>query len=294
MLINLFYLLSICCFILGLKFLSSPRTARRGNLLSMAGMFIAVVVTLFEKQIVDYTYIVAGIIIGGLIGAVAARRVKMTAMPQMVAVFNAFGGAASALVVYAQFIRFPGFTDPATTVTIVLSLFIGMLTFVGSMMAFGKLQGLVPGAPVVFPGHKILNALLHLFVLGAGIFFVLDPTNHGLAVLAVIVLVSGIVGITMVLPIGGADMPVVIALLNSYSGLAAAASGFVINNYVLIVSGALVGASGLILTDLMCKAMNRSLTNVLFGAVGHEAGPVAGTAMRNVTRYTPLDAAMML
>ncbi len=294
MLIDLFYLLSICCFILGLKFLSSPRTARRGNLLSMAGMFIAVVVTLFEKQIIDYTYIVAGIIIGGLIGAVAARRVKMTAMPQMVAVFNAFGGAASALVVYAQFIRFPTLTDPATTITIVLSLFIGMLTFVGSMMAFGKLQGLVSGAPVVFPGHKALNALLHLIVLGAGVFFVLNPASHGLAILAAIVVLSGVIGITMVLPIGGADMPVVIALLNSYSGLAAAASGFVINNYVLIVSGALVGASGLILTDLMCKAMNRSLTNVLFGAVGQETGPAAGAAKRNVTRYTPLDAAMML
>ena len=294
LLINIFYLISISFFILGLKDLSSPKTARRGNLLSMLAMFIAVVVTLFDKQIVDYTYIIAGVIIGGAIGLVTAKKVKMTAMPQMVALFNAFGGIASALVVMAQFIRYPGQITVSGSVTTVLTMYIGMLTFTGSVLAFAKLQGLVKSAPIVFPGFKVVNLLFHLVILILMVLFVIKPEKSGIDDLLGLLIFSGIVGISLVIPIGGADMPVVIALLNSYSGLAAAASGFVIGNYVLIVSGAIVGASGLILTNLMCKAMNRSLTNVLFGAVGQDIGGGEHAGKKPVTRYTPVDAAMIL
>lgn len=292
--INIFYLISISCFILGLKFLSSPRTARRGNLLSMLGMLIAVVVTLFDRQILDYSYIIAGIIIGGAIGVYAARKVEMTAMPQMVALFNAFGGIASALVVLAIFIRHASLTTTTDTLTTAAGMFIGMLTFTGSVVAFAKLQGVVKSAPILFPGQKAANFLLHLTILISVVIFIINPQAGGLNLLLVILILSGLVGITLVIPIGGADMPVVIALLNSYSGLAAAASGFVIHNYVLIVSGALVGASGLILTNMMCKAMNRSLTNVLFAAVGQDSVASSTDGKRTVTRYTPMDAAMML
>jgi len=293
-LINIAYLLSISLFIFGLKFLGSPRTARKGNLLSMLAMLIAVLVTLLDRQIVDFVYIIAGIILGGLIGTVAAKKVQMTAMPQMVAVFNAFGGLASALVVIAQYLRFPDQTVLSNAVTIPLTLFIGMLTFSGSLMAFAKLQELIKGSPITFSGQKILNFILHLAILMLIVLFVLNPGIDRLYLLLLVLFISGLVGITLVLPIGGADMPVVVALLNSYSGLAAAASGFVIDNYVLIVSGAIVGASGLILTNLMCKAMNRSLMNVLFAAVGQETDPGAAAGKRVVTRYTPVDAAMIL
>ncbi len=293
-LINIIYLISISFFIMGLKYLSSPRTARRGNLFSMIGMLIAVVVTLFDKEIVHYYYIIAGILVGGVIGTYAAKKVQMTAMPQMVALFNAFGGIASALVVLSLFLIHPEQMDLSTSITTSATLFIGMLTFTGSVLAFAKLQELVKGAPVVFPGQQVLNALLHLAILVLAIIFVLNPPSAGMTVLLAIFVLSGIVGIALVLPIGGADMPVVIALLNSYSGLAAAASGFVISNNVLIVSGALVGASGIILTNLMCKAMNRSLTNVLFGAVGQESGTTAAHGKRQVTGYTPVDAVVML
>lgn len=292
--INIFYLFSISFFIIGLKYLSSPRTARRGNLFSMLAMFIAVVVTLFDKHIIDYTYIIAGIIIGGLIGVITAKKVKMTAIPQMVAIFNAFGGGASALVVLAQFLRSPAQMDISSSVTTAVTMFIGTLTFTGSVMAFAKLQELVKGVPIAFPGYKVVNLILHLAILVLMAIFVIHPAKGGIEYLLAILILSSIVGLTLVLPIGGADMPVVIALLNSYSGLAAAASGFVINNYVLIVSGAIVGASGLILTNLMCKAMNRSLMNVLFGAVGQDISAGSGDGKKSVTRYTPVDAAMIL
>jgi len=293
-LINIFYLISISLFIFGLKFLSSPRTARKGNILSMLAMFIAVMVTLLDRQIIDFVYIIAGIVIGGLIGTLAAKKVQMTAMPQMVAAFNAFGGIASALVVIAQYLRFPNQIDLSNALMIPLTLFIGMLTFTGSMMAFAKLQELMRGAPITFTGQKTLNFVLHLAILVLIALFVLDPGMNRLHLLLLVLFLAGLVGITLVLPIGGADMPVVVALLNSYSGLAAAASGFVINNYVLIVSGAIVGASGLILTNLMCKAMNRSLMNVLFAAVGKESDAVSTAGKKSVTRYTPVDAAMIL
>ena len=292
--VDLCYLVSISLFILGLRLLSSPRTARRGNLLSMLGMFIAVVITLLDKQIIDYKYIIAGIIIGGLIGAYSALKVKMTAMPQMVALFNAFGGGASALVALSQFLRKSIQSDVVTTITIALSVFIGMLTFTGSVVAFAKLQELIKGRPILFPGQKALNFLLVAAILALGAFFVGAPSFNSLTLLIIIFILSSIVGVALVIPVGGADMPVVIALLNSYSGLAAATTGFVINNYVLIVSGALVGASGIILTNLMCKAMNRSLGNVLFGGVGGEVLTGGPGKKQQVTRYSPLDAAVTL
>jgi NAD(P) transhydrogenase subunit beta len=291
-LIRLAYLVSITLFILGLKYLSSPRTARRGNLLSMMGMLVAIVITLLDRQIVHYSWIVAGMLVGAAVGVIAGRTVKMTAMPQMVALFNAFGGGASALVVLTEFLRRP-VPEPAQAVTSALGMFIGVLTFTGSLIAFAKLQGLLRSAPIVFPGQKILNLAVHALILAAGVLFVFQPVGYRFELLLSILVLSAVVGITLVIPIGGADMPVIIALLNSYSGLAAAATGFVINNYVLIVSGALVGASGIILTGLMCKAMNRSLASVLFGAVGAEQDS-AGQEKRQVLRYTAADAAAML
>lgn len=292
--VNLIYLVSITLFILGLKFLSSPRTARRGNLLSALGMLIAVVATLAGERVVRWEYIISGILLGSIIGIYAARKVQMTAMPQMVALFNAFGGAASSLVVLGQFVQFPTGINTGAAVSMAFSMFIGTLTFFGSVVAFGKLQGWMRSAPVLFPGQKLLNLLLHVAILVLAVLFILHAGPGGLTLLLLILALSAMVGVTLVIPIGGADMPVVIALLNSYSGLAAAATGFVINNSVLIVSGALVGASGLILTNLMCKAMNRSLTNVLFGAVGQEIAGASQDGKKSVTRYTPLDAAIML
>jgi NAD(P) transhydrogenase subunit beta len=288
------YLVSVCSFILGLKLLSSPRTARRGNLLSALGMLIAVAVTLLDRQILDYHYIIAGVVIGGLIGAVLALRVRMTAMPQMVALLNAFGGAASALVAMSQFLRRSAALDTVTATTTALSVFIGMLTFTGSVTAFAKLEELLRGAPVVFFGQKPLNFSLLAALLGLCAAFAVGHASLGAVLLIVIFTLAGLAGILLVLPIGGADMPVVIALLNSYSGIAAATTGFVIDNYVLIVSGALVGASGLILSQIMCKAMNRSLTNVLFGAVGGATSAGRAAEKRRVTRYGPLDAAALL
>ena len=293
-LINISYLISISLFIFGLKFLSSPKTARRGNLLSMLAMLIAVSVTLLDRQIIGFSYIIAGIVIGGLIGTLVAKKVQMTAMPQMVAIFNAFGGIASVLVVMALYLRFPNQIDLNNAFTIPITLFIGMRTFTGSIMAFAKLQELMRGAPITFSGQKILNFIIHSAILVLIILFIIEPSLNRLHLLFAILFLSGLVGISLVLPIGGADMPVVVALLNSYSGLAAAASGFVINNYVLIVSGAIVGASGLILTNLMCKAMNRSLMNVLFAAVGQDVDVAGAVGKKTVTRYTPVDAAMIL
>jgi len=288
------YLVAVCLFILGLKLLSSPRTARRGNLLSMIGMLVAVVVTLLDRQILDFRYIIAGIIIGSMIGAVLALRVRMTAMPQMVALLNAFGGGASALVALSEFLLRATEFGAVAEVTTALGVFIGMLTFTGSVVAFAKLEEMVKGTPVVFPGQTAVNFSLLAVILGlCAAFAVLFP-SHGLAILLVILVLSSLAGILLVIPIGGADMPVVIALLNSYSGIAAAATGFIINNYVLIVSGALVGASGVILSQIMCKAMNRSLANVLFGAVGGEVSPGGRADSRRVTRYSPLDAATAL
>jgi NAD(P) transhydrogenase subunit beta len=293
-LINAAYLASIALFILGLKLLSSPRTARRGNALSALGMLVAVAVTLLDRQIIDYTWIVAGIVVGGTLGVVLARTIRMTAMPQMVALLNGLGGIASVLVVLAEFLRLASRMEPTPAITTAATLLVGMVTFTGSLVAFGKLQGVLAGAPVVFPGQQFLNLALLLSAVALGVLFSADPVRGNFAYLLGIAAAAGVLGVTLVLPIGGADMPVVISLLNSYSGIAAAASGFVIGNNVLIVSGALVGASGIILSNLMCKAMNRSLTNVLFGAVGAPAEASGAGQGRVVTRYTTIDASAML
>jgi len=290
------YLIAAVCFIMGLKLLSSPKTARRGNLLGALGMLIAVVVTLANKGILGYSYIIAGLVIGGLIGAVLAKKVQMTAMPQMVGMLNGFGGGASALVAYSEYLRIGEGTASGSVdalIALVLSLLIGSLTFTGSMIAFAKLQGIMRGAPVLYKMQKQINALMLIVVLVLGVLFILDTSFWQL--LLVIVAIALILGVTSVIPIGGADMPVVVSLLNSYSGIAAAATGFVLSNNVLIVCGTLVGSAGLILTSIMCKAMNRSLGNVLFAGVGvdYEVTDEA-QEQRTVIRYTPEDVAYML
>ena len=271
---NIFYVLSSVLFIFGIKRLSHPKTARSGNLVASMGMLIAVVTTLTTGNILSYQLIGIGIIIGAIIGAFFAIRVEMTQMPQMVAIFNGFGGIASALVAAAEFVNPSDSLSLFSLSTISLSIFVGTLTFTGSFIAFGKLQGFISGKPIVFPGQQILNFLIAVSVIGLAVYIVLSPNNYNNFYL--LIALSAVIGVTLTIPIGGADMPVVISLLNSYSGIAAASTGFVLNNNALIISGALVGASGLILTNIMCKGMNRSLANVIFGAVGLEQDTGAG------------------
>jgi len=269
-LINLAYLVASILFILGLKGLSHPRTAVRGNLTGAVGMLIAVVATMLDRQILGFEYILAGLVVGSAAGSVLALRIQMTAMPQMVALLNGFGGGASVLVAGAALLESVGIPDrPVTaqlTVATAASGLIGAVTFWGSLVAWAKLQEVISGNPVLFRGQHVLNAVLAAAALTSGIGIVVQPENQLLY--WVLVGVSSILGVLTVIPIGGADMPVVISLLNSYSGLAACATGFVLNNSLLIIAGALVGASGIILTQIMCRAMNRSLANVLFGGVG--------------------------
>lgn len=266
--IDIAYLISAILFVLGIKGLTKPKTAVRGNMLAAAGMGVACVVTLLHRDIVTYEIIIAGVIVGGVIGAILAKKVQMTAMPQLVALLNGFGGGASFAVAAAEFFR-GGHPDMVGIIATGAAVLIGAVTLTGSFVAFAKLQELIGGKPMGFPGMKAVNALLLLGSLVAIGYLVANPGTPlvfwGLAIAA------AVLGVLLVLPIGGADMPVVIALLNSYSGIAASAAGFVMGNSALIVTGSLVGASGLILTQIMCKAMNRSLTNVLFGVMA-EAG----------------------
>jgi NAD(P) transhydrogenase subunit beta len=268
--INLAYLVASVLFILGLKGLSHPRTAVRGNVLGAVGMLIAVLVTLLDRQILSFGGIFAGLVVGSAAGALLAVRIAMTAMPQMVALLNGFGGAASVLVAGAALIEAVGIAErPVTvqlTVATALSGLVGAVTFWGSVVAFAKLQDLVSGNPVLFPGRHLVNAALAVLATALGAGVVLHPESQ--ALYWGLVVVASCLGVLSVIPIGGADMPVVISLLNSYSGLAASATGFVLNNNMLIIAGSLVGASGIILSQIMCKAMNRSLANVLFGGVG--------------------------
>ena len=264
-LINFCYVLSAVLFIFGLKMLGSPATARRGNILSSVGMLIAIVVTLLSRQILEFQWILSAGIIGAVIGAVAARLVAMTSMPEMVALFNGSGGAASLLVGWAALYNPDNTTF--TVVTIFLSILIGGVTLTGSVVAWGKLSEVMPSKAIVFGAQRLVNAALLVALLVAGTMLTLEPSTSSAAFYAVLVL-SLLLGVMAVIPIGGADMPVVISLLNSYSGLAACAAGFAINNNILIVAGSLVGASGIILTNIMCKAMNRSLANVLFSGFG--------------------------
>ena len=295
---DIIYLIASVLFILGLKMLTRVKSARRGNWLSSTAMFLAVLATMLKSESLDFTWIIAGILLGGLIGLIMAVKVQMTAMPEMVAIFNGFGGAASALVASSiLFRRDFSLISADNTVTIYLSILIGAVTFTGSLIAFGKLKGLVSGQPILFPGNHIINLLLAGAAVGAVIYLVAgSPPQDQIATISYIVIaVSLLLGILLVIPIGGADMPVVISLLNSYSGLAAASAGFVLNEKVLIISGALVGASGLILTQIMCKAMNRSLANVLFGGFGQEAsgGGKADSSYDNVKSCGPEEAAMI-
>ncbi|WP_457600931.1 NAD(P)(+) transhydrogenase (Re/Si-specific) subunit beta [Hydrogenivirga sp.] len=263
--VNLAYLLAASLFIFGLKGLSHPKTAVRGNMLGALGMLIAVVVTLLDKRIVDFSVIIAGLVVGALIGVILALKVEMTAMPQLVALFNGLGGGASTLVAGSALYENPN-PDYLLTTASVASGIIGAVTFFGSGVAFGKLQGLINERPVRYPGEQVVKAAFALAAIGLGAYLIAYPEQLNLY--WVIALISSVLGVLLTIAIGGADMPVVIALLNSYSGLAAAATGFVLQNNALIISGSLVGASGIILTNLMCKAMNRSLLNVLFGGFG--------------------------
>jgi len=257
--IQLGYVIAAGLFIFGLKMLGSPDTARKGNGISAIGMLVAIVAALLDQGIVQYEYILGGMIIGGAVGAVAARTVAMTSMPEMVALFNGVGGAASGLVGVAALSIADG---SFTYITIILSILIGGVTFTGSLVAYGKLSETIGSGAITFGGQKFVNGLIVIGILTTAVLFVMDPTNT--TMLYTVVGLSLLFGIMVVIPIGGADMPVVISLLNSYSGLAACAAGFAVDNNVLIVAGSLVGASGIILTQIMCKAMNRSLSNVLF------------------------------
>ena len=275
-LVNIAYLIAASFFIFGLKGLTHPRTAVRGNMLGAIGMLIAIMVTLLDRQIISYQLIFVGFVIGGAIGAVLAVRIQMTAMPQLVALYNGFGGAASIMVAGAAYYEAVlksqtgiGVGLPMQlTIAAAASGVIGAVTFWGSLVAFGKLQGLLGDSPFIYKGEQIVKLILSVGVLALAYLLVLQPESTYLY--WIIVLFASALGVLLVIAIGGADMPVVIALLNSYSGLAASATGFILNNTVLIIAGTLVGASGIILTNIMCKAMNRSLTNVLFGGFGAE------------------------
>jgi NAD(P) transhydrogenase subunit beta len=262
-LIQLAYVVSAALFIYGLKQLGSPATARRGNMVSSLGMLLAIVAALLDQGIVEYQWILIGFVVGGIIGGAVARMVQMTSMPEMVALFNGFGGMASLLVGWAAL---SPDADTFTLVTIVLSILIGGLTFTGSLIAYGKLSENIGSGAVLFSGQQIVNSLIVLGILGSATMFCIEPTN--MTWLFAVIGLSLVFGVMAVIPIGGADMPVVISLLNSYSGLAACAAGFAVDNNILIVAGSLVGASGIILTQIMCKAMNRSLSNVLFSGFG--------------------------
>ena len=271
-LINAAYLLASVLFILGLKGLTHPRTAVRGNLLGALGMLIAVAVTLLDRQILSFDIILAGAVLGAAIGAVLALKIRMTAMPQLVALFNGFGGGASVLVATAALFESNaggGGAPVQFAVAVAASGIIGAVTFWGSLLAFVKLQEWMKRT-VSLPGLNLFNVLLLLASLGAGGLIVWEAAPFPVPVepFWIMIVLASLLGILLVLPIGGADMPVIIALLNSCSGLAASATGFVLGNNVLIIAGSLVGASGLILTRIMCRAMNRSLANVFFGGVG--------------------------
>ena len=297
--IELAYLVATSLFILGLKLLGSPASARRGNQLAAVGMLLAVIATLLQQSVLNYQMILLGVILGSLMGAITAQRVAMTAMPQMVGIFNGLGGAASALIAIAEFCRrlqTTGTVSIDATFIAVLGVLIGGITVTGSLLAFAKLQGLISGAPMTFPGQQFFNVCLLAGLLLAGGYLLFIPQN--LTVFLSVVGISLLLGGLFVLPIGGADMPVVISLLNSLSGLAASAAGFILANNMLITAGALVGASGLILTQIMCRAMNRSLTNVLFGAFGGNhaslASPTGGAPDKVVHTINPEEGAMML
>ena len=288
---ELLYLAAAVLFIVGLKQLSGPRTARTGNSLAGGGMLLALVVTLVDQEIASWGVVASGLVVGGAIGAALAIRVQMTAMPQLVAAFNGFGGAASALVALAEMQRENAVFSAEVGTTVALSLAIGTITFSGSFVAFAKLQGLISGRPLSFTGAQVLNGIMAAAVVALSVWAVTRDVAAAYWAVVAIALVLGVLGVT---PIGGADMPVVISLLNSLSGVAAAMAGFVIDNSALIIGGALVGAAGFILTMQMAEAMNRSLANVLFSGFGTEGGGPITTSDKPVKRATPDDVAIAL
>lgn len=297
--IQLTYLLAASLFIFGLKKLGSPATARNGNVIAALGMLLAVVATLLDQEVLNYQMILVGLVIGSIIGAIAAYKVQMTEMPQMVGLLNGLGGASSALVAVAEFWRLldAGQSIPLDiNISMLLDVLIGGVTFTGSFLAFAKLQGLVSGTPITFPLQQPVNLLLLGTYLAGSAYLIASPDS--LPVFLAVVAVSLVLGVMFVLPIGGGDMPVVISLLNSLSGVAASAAGFVVMNNMLIIAGALVGASGIILTEIMCKAMNRSLFSVLFSAFGSvstvSGGATTATGNQTVRSIDPEEGAMML
>ena len=283
-------------FIIGLQMLGKAETAKRGNRISALGMLVAIVATLYFEAGLDLTWILVGLVVGGTVGAIAARRVQMTGMPEMVALLNGSGGLASLLVGWAEYARAEAI-EPFPAFAIVLTVLIGGLAASGSIIAFAKLSGRMDGKPLLFAGQKVVNAGVLGLALLAGAVLVVDAVLPAglasglvLAAFAVVLAASLALGVMAVLPIGGADMPIVVSLLNSYSGVAAAAAGFVIDNNVLVVAGSLVGASGLILTQIMCKAMNRSLANVLFGGFGATVSSGGAVVVGEVKPLTPDEA----
>lgn len=304
-LIPVLYLVASFLFIYGIKGLGSPLKSVKANQLSALGMLLAIVATLLVKEIVSFEYILIGLVVGSGIGALLAYTVKMTDMPQMVGLLNGFGGGASAIVAFAELLirlhnaeanpsQIADFLNLKSGLTIQLSIIIGGVTFTGSLIAFGKLQGLITGKVVKLPGHNFINIFLLLGALGLIVFSSVYPDN--MSAYYISLAISLILGVMLVMPIGGADMPVAISLLNSYSGLAAAATGFVINNEMLIIAGALVGASGVILTNIMCKAMNRSLMNVLLGGWANAASTDAAdqSAVQKSVKSVDSEEAAML
>jgi len=297
-LINIAYLIAAVCFIVGLKLLSSPATARRGNQIAALGMAVAVVATLVMPGLRNVWLILVGLAIGAVLAVFAARSVKMTAMPQMVAIFNGMGGATAALVSLVEF-QHKADIGRGEIVSIVLGVIIGSISFSGSMIAFGKLQELISGHPISYPNQRQVNAIIGIAVLALAVIIVfLGQTSASYLFIVALFIAALVVGVLTVLPIGGADMPVVIAVLNSMTGVAAALTGFVLNNQALIIAGILVGASGAFLTLLMARAMNRSVSNVLFGAWGAAAvggaGAAGAAAELPMREATPEDAAVPL
>ena len=286
--ITLVYIISSILFILGIKRLSSPKTARSGNLISSLAMFLAILITILDNSTLKLSWIIIGLIVGASIGILMAKLVKMTAMPQMVALFNGFGGLASALISSQEFTRLAniGKFSIYSGSTIILSVIIGTITFTGSIIAFLKLQELIPTNPILIPFRNILNIFLLIITISIG--FILLLTNTHVFIYYLIIL-GLLLGILIVIPIGGADMPVVIALLNSYSGIAAAFAGFALNNTILIICGSLVGASGLILTKIMTKAMNRSLMNVITGGFGQKITETQNSISQNAQTFKSIN-----
>jgi NAD(P) transhydrogenase subunit beta len=294
------YLVAAICFILALKGLSSPTSSRRGNIIGMVGMVIAIVTTVLTPGVVSYVWIVAGLVLGGVIGVAIALKIKMTAMPQLVAAFHSLVGMAAVMVAAAAFYApesyhiadADGAIRLSSRIEMILGMAIGAITFSGSVIAFAKLQGLVSGRPVVFPGQHLVNLAIGLMMIVLAAWF---AASEGPLAFWLVVALAFIIGVTLIIPIGGADMPVVVSMLNSYSGWAAAGIGFTLENELLIITGALVGSSGAILSYIMCKAMNRSFFSVILGGFGGEAaGPAADLGDRTVKQGSADDAAFIM